>query len=184
MTTNNRKISLIAALQKKDRGIGLENKLIFKISEDLKRFKQLTSGHPIIMGRKTFESIGSKPLPNRTNIVVTRQDLAQEGIVFCHSLEEAIKIAENIDENIFIIGGAEIYTQALPFATHLELTLLDGHHLADTFFPPYEEFSKVIFHEKHTDEKTGLEYEWVTLIKNIKAGPSFGPACLSLHEPR
>lgn len=158
-------ISLIAAIQKKDRGIGLGNELLFRISDDLKRFKALTSGHPIIMGRKTFDSIGSKPLPNRTNIVVTRQALSQEGVVFVHSLEEALEKAKAVDENIFVIGGAEIYKQTLPFADRLELTIVDSDVPADTFFPEYSEFSKVIYHEEKIDEKTGLHYCWVTLTK-------------------
>jgi dihydrofolate reductase len=158
-------ISLIAAIQKKDRGIGLKNELLFKISDDLKRFKALTSGHPIIMGRKTFDSIGGKPLPNRTNIVVTRQELSQEGVVFVHSFEEAMEKAKAIDENIFIIGGAEIYKQTLPFADRLELTIVDSDVPADTFFPEYNEFSKTISEEEKIDEKTGLHYCWVTLTK-------------------
>ncbi len=158
-------ISLIAAIQKKDRGIGLKNELLFRISDDLKRFKALTSGHPIIMGRKTFESIGKRPLPNRTNIVITRQELSQEGVVFVHSLEEAIVKAKETDENIFIIGGAEIYTQALPFTNRLELTIVDSDVLADTFFPEYGEFSKVIQKENRSDEQSGLQYEWLTIEK-------------------
>jgi dihydrofolate reductase len=158
-------ISLIAAIQQKDRGIGFKNELLFRISDDLKRFKALTSGHPIIMGRKTFESIGGKPLPNRTNIVVTRQDLNQEEVVFCHSLEEAIENAKSLDENIFIIGGAEIYNLALLFADRLELTLVDGDVPADTFFPEYSEFSNTVYQEERLDEKTGLRYWWTTLSK-------------------
>lgn len=156
-------ISLIAAIQKKDRGIGLKNELLFRISDDLKRFKALTSGHPIIMGRKTFDSIGGKPLPNRTNIVITRQELYQEGVVFAHSLEEAMAKAKAVDENIFVIGGAEIYKQALPFADKLELTIVNSDVLADTFFPEYHEFSKITQKENRSDEKSGLLYEWVSI---------------------
>ena len=156
-------VSIIAALQHKDSGIGFNNELLFRISDDLKRFKHLTSGHPIIMGRKTFESIGSKPLPHRTNIVITRQTLTQEDVVFCNSLEEALEKAKEVDENIFIIGGAEIYTQSLPLVDRLELTLVESDVAADTFFPPHKEFSKKIAGESHQDEKTGLTYEWITL---------------------
>ena len=156
-------ISLIAAIQKKDHGIGLGNELLFRISDDLKRFKALTSGHPIIMGRKTFDSIGGKPLPNRTNIVITRQELSQEGVVFVHSLEEAIEKAKVVGENIFVIGGAEIYKQALPFADRLELTIVDSDVPSDTFFPEYSEFSNIAQKENRSDEKSGLLYEWVTL---------------------
>lgn len=150
-------ISLIAAIQQKDRGIGFQNELLFRISDDLKRFKALTSGHPIIMGRKTFESIGSRALPNRTNIVITRQEMNQEGIIFVHSLKEALAKAKEVDENIFVIGGAEIYTQTLPFADRLELTVIEGALHADTFFPDYSEFTKKISEEERLDEKTGLK---------------------------
>jgi dihydrofolate reductase len=157
-------ISLIAAIQKRDRGIGYQNELLFRISDDLKRFKSLTTGHPIIMGRKTFDSIG-KPLPNRTNIVITRQQLSQEGVIFCSSLEEALEKAKEMDENIFIMGGAEIYRLALPYADLLELTIVESDVEAGIFFPPYEEFSNVISEEKRIDEKTGLVYRWITLAK-------------------
>ena len=156
-------ISQVAAIQQKDRGIGFKNELLFRISDDLKRFKALTSGHPIIMGRKTFDSIGKKPLPHRTNIVITRQNLEQEGVIFVHSLEEAIEKAKEIDENIFIIGGAEIYIQALSITDRLELTIVESDVPADTFFPEYKEFSKVVSKEKFYDEKTELHYEIVTL---------------------
>jgi len=159
-------ISLIAAIQKKDLGIGLGNELLFRISDDLKRFKALTSGHPIIMGRKTFDSIGGKPLPNRTNIVITRQDLSQEGVVFVSSVEQALEKAKAIDENIFVIGGAEIYTQTIPFADRLELTIVDSDVPADTFFPEYGEFLNIAQKENRSDEKSGLLYEWVTFERN------------------
>lgn len=157
-------ISLIAAIQRKDRGIGFKNELLFRITDDLKRFKALTSGHPVIMGRKTFDSIG-KPLPNRTNIVVTRQNLFLEGVTFVGSHDEALQTASAIDSTIFILGGSEIYSQTLPFADKLELTIVDGDVEADTFFPEYGEFSKVIAKEERIDEKTGLAYEWITLTK-------------------
>lgn len=156
-------ITLIAAIQKKDRGIGFKNELLFRISDDLKRFKALTTGHPIIMGRKTFDSIGGKPLPNRTNIVVTRQNISKDGVIFCNSLEAALAHAKTIDEQIFVIGGAQIYTQALPFADKLELTIVESNFPTDVFFPAYEELFKIIHQEKHIDEKTSLEYEWLTL---------------------
>lgn len=157
-------ISLIAAIQKKDRGIGFKNELLYRISDDLKRFKELTSGHPIIMGRKTYESIG-KALPNRTNIVVTRQKLSKDGVIFVKSFEEALHKAKEIDENIFVIGGAEIYKLALPYADRLELTIVDGNKEADTFFPEYSEFKNVISLEEKMDERTGMEYVWETLRK-------------------
>lgn len=159
-------ISIIAAIQKKDRGLGFENKLLFRISDDLKRFKELTSGHPVIMGRKTFESIGNKPLPNRTNIVVTRNhSVAIPDVVICHSFEGALKKAKDIDENIFIIGGGEIYKEAIRLVDRLYLTIIDGDAVSDVFFPSFEEFS-IINNEDHFDEKSGLHYSFVDLERN------------------
>lgn len=165
-------ISLIAAIQQKDSGIGFRNELLFRISDDLKRFKALTSGHPIIMGRKTFDSIGGKPLPNRTNIVITRQQLSQDGVIFCNSLEQALEQVELVEKekseevSVYIIGGAEIYQQALPFADQLDLTIVDSDVVADVFFPDYSNiFTKAISEEKRVDKKTGLKYSWVTLSK-------------------
>ena len=159
-------ITIIVAIQAKDRGIGSKNGLLFRISDDLKRFKALTTDHPIIMGRKTFESIG-KPLPNRTNIVVSRNtDLKIENVIFCTSLEQALSKAKETDENIFVIGGGEIFNQALPFADRIEMTIVESNSPTDTFFPNYNsEFSKIISEEKHIDEKTGLKYSWITLSR-------------------
>lgn len=158
-------ITLIAAIQKKDRGIGFKNELLFRISDDLKRFKALTSGHPIIMGRKTFESIGNKALPNRTNIVITRQNLSQDDVIFCDSFESAIEKAKEIDEYIFVIGGSEIFKLALPYADRLDLTVVASNSEADVFFPEYSEFKDIISEEKRKDEKTELEYQWITLTR-------------------
>ncbi len=158
-------ISIIAAIQKKDRGIGLKNDLLFRISDDLKRFKALTTGHPIILGRKTFDSIG-KALPNRTNIVITRNpDFNIEGVTACASLEEALGKAHAVDSEIFIIGGGEIYKQALPFADQLYLTIVDSDTPPEILFPDYSEFSKIISEENNHDKKSNLNYQWVTLAR-------------------
>ena len=155
-------VSMIAALGKA-RVIGRKNILLWPIPEDLKRFKALTMGHPIVMGRKTFESIG-RVLPGRTNIVVTReQEWNHEGVVVTHSLEEAIKKAKEIDvQEVFVIGGAQIYEQALPLADKLYLTLVDAEEKGDAYFPPYEHLFT-----KETVEKNGghegLKYSWVNL---------------------
>lgn len=142
-------ISIIAALDQK-RGIGKDNKLLWHIPEDLQRFKRLTSGHPVIMGRKTFESIG-RVLPNRTNIIVTRNSsfLIPNSIIV-NSLEEAITEAKESPgaEEIFIIGGGQIFQQAFPLALKLYLTVVDGSFDADTFFPDYSMFTKVIRKEE------------------------------------
>lgn len=149
--------------------IGRSDKLMWPIPEDLKRFKQLTMGHPVIMGRKTFESILAslgKPLPGRTNIVVTRDESYKpEGAVAVHSLEEAIEKAGGIDqEEVFIGGGAQIYEQALPHTDRLYLTLIDDEQPGDAYFSPYEHlFTKVLSDEAH--EFNGLKYRWVDLEK-------------------
>ncbi len=145
-------INIIAALQKKDRALGNGNDLLWKISDDLKNFKSLTLTHPIIMGRKTYASIG-KPLPQRANIVITRQsDFVAEGCTIVHSLEQALKKAKEIDQKeIFIIGGAEIYAQSLSFADRLYLTVVDDNQEGDVFFPDYSEFKTVVREETHPE---------------------------------
>lgn len=131
-------ISLIAAIGK-NRELGKNNQLLWDIPEDMKFFRETTAGHPVIMGRKTFESIG-RPLPKRVNIVITRNlDYQKEGILVFPSIEEALEEAKKHDENeVFVIGGAEIYKQSLPFADKLYLTHVDANFDADTFFPEYE----------------------------------------------
>lgn len=157
------KISIIAAMDAK-RGLGKENKLLFKIPEDFARMQKLTMGHPIIMGRKTFASIG-RPLPGRLNIVVTHDPFKiQNGLLFASSLEEALKIASGNDkEEIFIFGGGQIYQQAISKADRLYLTLVEGDFGADTFFPDYSHFKKVISEEDRED--AGYKYKFLTLEK-------------------
>lgn len=139
------KISVVAAIGK-NRELGKDNKLLWHIPEDMQHFKTITWGHPVIMGRKTFESIG-KPLEGRTNIVITKnKNYKPENVLVAHSLEEAISIGESRDEKeIFIIGGGQIYHLALKFADKLYLTVVDGTFEADTFFPDYSEFKQVLF---------------------------------------
>jgi len=130
--------TLIVAVSEND-VIGKGNDLIWHLKNDLKRFKALTSGHCIIMGRKTFESF-SKPLPNRTHIVITRQQnyKAAEGVIVVNSLEAAIEAAKQ-DENPFIIGGGEIYKQALEVVDTIEFTRVHHNFEGDTFFPVINE---------------------------------------------
>lgn len=159
------KISIIVAVQSRDNAIGYKNgELLFRISDDLKRFKSLTMGHPIIMGRKTYESIG-KALPGRTNIVVTRnQDFKAEGCVMVNSIEEATKKARELDNEAFIIGGGEIYRQALTCTDKLYLTIVESNAEGDVFFPEWQDdFKKETFREERFDEKMGLKYVWTTL---------------------
>lgn len=118
--------------------IGADNRLPWRIPEDLARFKELTMGHAIVMGRSTFESIG-RPLPGRTNIVLTRRDdWSHEGVRVAGSLDEALEMAEGEDQDVFIAGGAEVYRAALPIADRLEITEVDAEPDGDTIFPPVD----------------------------------------------
>jgi dihydrofolate reductase len=127
-------LSIIVAVDENN-AIGKDNKLLWYIAEDLKYFKSITNGHPVIMGRKTFESIG-KALPGRTNIIISRnpQFTVAECIVTA-SLEKAIGIASAIDEDQFIIGGASVYREAIRIADAIYLTVVHNKYDADTFFP-------------------------------------------------
>lgn len=117
--------------------IGKDNQLLWKLSADMKLFRTYTTGHPVIMGRKTFESLGNKPLPNRTNVIVTRQmDYMAEGAETCNSLAEAIDIAEEVEEKeAFIIGGAEIYRLGMYMADTLYISRVHASPEGDAFFP-------------------------------------------------
>lgn len=147
-------ISLIAALSE-NRVIGVDNKLPWHIPEDLKRFKRLTYGYPIIMGRKTFESIG-RVLPGRKNIIITRdKKYSIDGAVIVHSFDEAIQRAANEEtDEIFVIGGGQIFEQAIDKADQLYLTLVHTTLEGDAYFPEYSHFTKVISEEK------GQSDEW------------------------
>ena len=163
---NKPRICAVVAIGR-NRELGKSGKLLWHIPEDLKRFKRLSLGHPIIMGRKTFESILGylgKPLPDRTNIVITHDPAWNyEGVLVAGSVEEAIEKARALDpKEIHIGGGAEIYKQALPYIDKLFLTLIEDEKEADSFFPPYEqEFTNKTFEEGH--EWNGLKYKWVDL---------------------
>ena len=166
------KISIVVAITKKNGCIGNGAHLLFRISDDLKRFKQITSGHAVILGRKTYQSIG-KALPNRSNFVVTRNKsfTAPDAFVVLN-IEEAIEKAWGIetknnpnDPEIFLIGGGEIYAQGLPFTQKLYLTLVESDASGDVFFPLYPEFTKETFREDKIDEKTGLKYKWLDLAR-------------------
>jgi len=160
-------VNIIAAIGK-NRELGKDNKLLWYIPEDFKRFKDLTSGHTVIMGRKTYESLPEKfrPLPNRVNVVVTRNvNFKAEGVTVCHSIEEALQFAkQEKTPEIFIIGGASIYEQGIKYADKLYLTLVDKEYPdADAFFPEYGEFGRVISEEGGVSG--GLKYKFVELIK-------------------
>ena len=157
------KVSMVAAIGK-NRELGKNNKLIWHIPSDVVRFRKLTSGHPIIMGRKTHESIG-RLLPNRTNIIITRDpNYKVEGAIVVSSMEDAIEKAKNEQGSgeIFIMGGAQIYTLGMPFANKLYLTKIDAEEpAADAFFPTYLEFRKII--KRESSEENGLKFEYLDL---------------------
>jgi len=163
---NKTPISIIVAMSKKRRAIGKQGKLLWHIPDDLKRFKQLTLEHPVIMGRKTFESIIEylgTPLPQRFNIVITRnQNYRHKGVLIVHSLKAAFEKAHELHpEEIYIGGGSDVYTQALPYVDRLYLTLVNDEPDADSFFPDYSTFKKII--EKEERNHKGLSYKWMTL---------------------
>jgi dihydrofolate reductase len=156
------RITLIAALGR-NRVIGKDNRMPWHISDDLKRFKSLTLGHPVVMGRKTFQSIG-KPLPGRDNIVITRSDtFAAPGCRVVHSLPEALEAAQGAEE-AFVIGGAEIYALALPLADRLQLTEVDAAIDGDAHFPDFDrgDWREVSREPGTTAGPDGLRYVFVT----------------------
>ncbi|MGA9227213.1 MAG: dihydrofolate reductase [Mesobacillus sp.] len=130
-------ISLIWAMDE-NRVIGLHNELPWRLPEDLKFFKRVTMGHPIAMGRKTYESIG-KPLPGRENIVITRDETFRpEGSVIMNSIEELLEYTAKKDDEVFVIGGAEIFKEVLPKADRLYLTMIHEQFEGDTYFPVFD----------------------------------------------
>lgn len=157
------KISIIAAISQ-NRGLGLNNKLLFNISKDLKRFKNITENHVVIMGRKTFESMG-KALPHRINIVVTKNKAYQaKNVLVANSLDRALKIAkEKKEKEVFIIGGASLYQQTIKKADKLYLTLVEKSLQADTFFPDYSQFKKMVFQQRNKSQ--GYQYTFLELEK-------------------
>ena len=162
---NKTQISAIASIGK-NRELGRNNELIWRIPDDFKRMKELTDGKPIIMGRKTHESIG-RPLPNRLNIIITRdKNYVADGCTVVHSLDEAVGVATAFGgDEIFIFGGAQIYNEALPQTYRLYLTIVNDEALdADTFFPPFEnEFKEIKRHGLR--EHDGIKFEWVDFVR-------------------
>lgn len=169
------RVSLIVAMAS-NRCIGINNELPWKLPEDLKYFKQVTSGKAIIMGRTTYDSLG-RPLPNRTNIVMTR-DANWDGPIgtrVVHSLEAALALAEavavsNYQDEVVVIGGAQIYAQLLPQVDRLYITEVHAEVLGDAFFPEtnpteWQEISR----RKHSDEASGIDYDFVVYDRIISA---------------
>ncbi len=155
-------LTMIAAAAENN-ALGKDNDLVWHLPDDFKRFKRLTSGHHIIMGRKTFESF-PKLLPDRTHVVITRKDdYKPEGAIVVNSLEEAIRVSK-LDEQPFIIGGGEIYKMSIDLSERIELTRVHGEFEADTYFPEIDETKwelvKEQFHEK--DEKHKYSFTYLT----------------------
>lgn len=158
-------ITLIAATSENN-ALGKDNQLVWHLPDDFKRFKQLTTGHHIIMGRKTFESF-PKPLPNRTHIIVTRQkNYAVEGCFIANSIVNAIAMAPK-DEEVFIIGGAEIYKQSIDFADKIELTRVHSTFDADAYFSEINLNNWTLVFEEHhyKDEKHQFDFTFLTYLK-------------------
>lgn len=157
-------VNIIAALDEKS-GIGRSNQLLWKIPEDLKHFKELTRGHPVIMGRKTFESIG-RVLPDRRNIIISSNPNWQiEGAEVVSALEKAMNVAQAASKDIFIIGGGQIYRQAIDFVDRLYLTIVQGDFDATVFFPDYSLFNKIVF-ESEWYKSGKYTFKFLELEKN------------------
>ena len=162
-------LSIIVAISASNNAIGKDNSLLWHISEDLKRFKEITSGHKILMGRKTFESLPGI-LPNREHIILTRDknfNVDSDKVTIINNIEDAIKYYKDSNEEIFIIGGGEIYKEFLPFANKLYLTKVYKDFDADTFFPQInlDEWKVIHTSETKIDEKSGLNFEFIDLLR-------------------
>jgi len=157
----NPKISIICAIAE-NRAIGKNNDLLWHIPEDFKHFKEKTSGHVIVMGQKTFESIG-KPLPNRTTIVLSNDPVFNtEGVIVARTFEEVFERARELEkEEVFICGGGSVYAQTIEMVDKLYLTVVKGDFEADVFFPEYSEFTKIVSERKSSDEN--FEYSFLEL---------------------
>ena len=168
-------LSIIACISQTNRAIGYQNRLLYHIKSDLTRFRELTTGHTIIMGRKTYESLPNGALPHRRNIVVSRSMKEMEGCEVYPNLEAALKAAEGKTEETFIIGGESIYRQSLPVARKLYLTVVDDTTVndaainatpqqADAFFPEInpEEWKLI---EKEMRNENGLSFSFLTYLK-------------------
>jgi dihydrofolate reductase len=160
------KLSLIVAMSA-NRVIGCDNKMPWHLSADLKRFRMITMNSPILMGRKTFESIG-KPLDGRTNLILSKNPTYQpDGCLVFDSLEMALEKAQNFGDELFIIGGATLYEIALPFAERLYLTDIQAEFDGDTFFPEidFDDWNEMACEHITNDEKVPFSYRFLTLEK-------------------
>lgn len=159
-------ISIIVAIAENN-AIGKDNQLLWHISNDLKRFKRITKGHGVIMGKKTYESLPKVPLPNRTNIVISDHPSDHfEGCITVFSIEEAMEKCKDDDE-AFVIGGGSIYKQLLPFAEKLYITKVHKEFDADTFFPSvnYDEWELIESEKVVNDDQNDFNYSFLTYIR-------------------
>lgn len=154
------RVSIIAAISR-NRVIGRQTRIPWHLTEDLRRFKQITFGHTLVMGRVTFESIG-RPLPGRTTIVVSRQSGYQpDGVLTARSVEEALRMA--VGDEVFIAGGAQIYETAIPLAERILLTVIDADYDGDAFFPPIDTARwRKVSEEPHPAGGAGFSWRFVT----------------------
>ena len=158
-------LSIIACISQTNRAIGYQNRLLYHIKSDLTRFRELTTGHTIIMGRKTYESLPNGALPHRRNIVVSNSMKEMEGCEVYPNLEAALKAAEGKTEETFIIGGESIYRQSLPAAHKLYLTVVDDTpQQADAFFPEINPKEWKLI-EKEMRNENGLLFSFLTYLK-------------------
>ena len=158
-------VSIVVAISE-NHVIGKDNKLLWYLPNDLKHFKDITTGHTVIMGRKTFESVG-KPLPKRRNIIITRQPITIEGCEVVNSIEAALQLCKS-EAEVFIVGGAEIYKQSLNLTDRIYLTIVHKDFDGDSFFPEINktEWKEVSREDFESDEKNNLPYSFITLQHN------------------
>ena len=168
-TNKNPNLSIIVAIAQNG-AIGKDNDLLWHLSSDLKRFKKLTTGHPVVMGRRTWDSLPKKPLPGRQNIVMTNNpDFVAEGAEVVHSINDLFKLLKDCDDEVFVMGGAAIYQALLPFTNRLYITRVYRDYKADVYFPTIDmsEFTLVKLGEPMQDEESGLDYAYEEYDRKI-----------------
>lgn len=158
----NQHITIVVAIAQ-NHAIGKDNQLLWNLPRDLKHFKDITTGHTVIMGRKTYDSVG-KPLPKRRNIIITRQNITIEGCEVVSSIEDALALCAD-EEEVFVAGGAEIYRQSMHLVNRIYLTIVKKDFEADSFFPPIDEkeWKTVAREDFEPDEKNPLPFSFITL---------------------
>jgi dihydrofolate reductase len=164
MTNDPMTVSIVVAISE-NHVIGKDNKLLWYLPNDLKHFKDITTGHTVIMGRKTYDSVG-KPLPRRRNIVITRQPLKIEGCEVVNSVEAALALCTGESE-AFIVGGAEIYRLAMKLTNRIYLTIVHKEFEGDSFFPEFDnaEWKEVSREDYQPDDKNRIPYSFITLVR-------------------